>query len=313
VGKPNLYPPLAPNYFTEVTRTQQVNYTANTAALYGQETLEFTPQLKFVIGARYDRFKADYQRAAPLGPLMRTDRVWSTRTGLLFQPDDGQSYYGAYGTSFNPSGELYSLDDRGSKTPPEKNRNIEIGAKWELFEGDMSLRTALFRSEKTNERNTDLAVSIEQNLLSGRRHTDGAEIEAAGRISRNWEMFAGAAYLKGKIDKATGLQAATLGKVPINTPKYTANLWTVYKLNSQWKIGGGLEAVGRRFANTTNSNAVPAYTRADALISYEYKDAQVKLNLLNLTNRKYFEGVYAGHTVPGTARNAQLTLEYRFY
>jgi catecholate siderophore receptor len=312
VGNPNLSPPIAANYFTQVTRTGQVNYTADTIALYGQETLELTPQLKLVFGARRDHFKADYQRAAPLGPLARTDGVWSTRTGVLYQPDDFASYYAAYGTSFNPSGELYSLDDRGSNTPPEKNRNIEIGTKWELFDGNLSFRAALFRSEKTNERNTDLAVTVEQNLLSGKRHTDGVEIEAAGRITPNWEVFAGAAHLRANIDKATGQQANTLGKVPINTPDYTASLWTVYKLSSRWKIGGGLEAVGKRFANTTNTNEAPGYTRADAMLSYEHQNYLFKLNVLNLADRKYYEGIYQGHVVPGTARNVQLSAEYKF-
>ncbi|MEQ1516179.1 MAG: TonB-dependent receptor [Usitatibacteraceae bacterium] len=129
---PNARPTLALNYFSSALRTGQVSYTADTAGFYGQETLELAPQWKLVAGARFDYFKADYERAAPAGPLNRADRVWSTRTGVLYQPDDFATYYAAYGTSFNPSGELYALDDRGANTPPEKNRNIEIGAKWEL-------------------------------------------------------------------------------------------------------------------------------------------------------------------------------------
>jgi catecholate siderophore receptor len=172
VGNPDLYPLLASNYFTQVLRTGQVSYRADTVAFYGQETLELTQQWKLVIGARHDSFTADYQRAAPQGPLARTDRVWSTRTGLLYQPTDFASYYAAVGTSFNPSGELYSLDERGANTPPEKNRNIEIGAKWELADGNLSLRTALFRSEKATNA-TRSGGQHEQNLLSGKRHTDG--------------------------------------------------------------------------------------------------------------------------------------------
>ena len=202
VGNPNSRPTLASNYLSSVTRTGEVSYTADTVGFYGQETLELTSQWKLVFGARYDNFKADYERVAPAGPLNRTDRVWSTRAGVLFQPDDFATFYAAYGTSFNPSGELYSLDDRSANTPPEKNRNIEIGAKWELFDGNLSFRTALFRSEKTNERNTDLAVSVAENLLSGKRHTNGLEVEAAGRITPDWEVFAGAARMWAKIDAA---------------------------------------------------------------------------------------------------------------
>ena len=43
----------------------------------------------------------------------------SYRIGPLWQPSESQSYYAAFGTSFNPSGEAYSLDPKGSNTPPE--------------------------------------------------------------------------------------------------------------------------------------------------------------------------------------------------
>ncbi|MEO8103818.1 MAG: TonB-dependent siderophore receptor [Betaproteobacteria bacterium] len=313
VGNPDSRPTLASNYFSSVTRTGHVSYTADTAGLYGQETLELNPQWKLVLGARFDNFTADYQRTAPAGPLNRTDRVWSTRTGVLFQPDDFATYYAAFGTSFNPSGELYAMDDRGANTPPEKNRNIEIGAKWELFDGNLSLRTALFRSEKTNERNTDLAVTVAENLLSGKRHTNGVEIEAAGLITPNWQVFAGAARMSARIDNATGQQANTLGKVPINTPAYTVSLWSVYKVTENWRVGAGLEAVGKRFGNATDTAEAPAYTRSDGMISYERNAFAVKLNVLNAFNRKIYEGVYQGHVVPGTARTTQVTFEYKFF
>ena len=295
-----------------LTRTGPVSYQANTVGLYVQDTLQFARAWKAVLGARHDHFDADYERTAPAGPLARLDKVWSWRTGLLFQPDDVQTWYGAWGTSFNPSGELYALDDRGVRTPPEKNRNLELGTKWELLEGNLSLRAALYRSEKTNERNTDLAVTVEQNLLSGRRHTDGFEIEAAGRITPNWEVFAGGARQRGKIDEATGQQAGTLGKVPINTPDYTASLWTVYRWGSRWKFGGGVEAVGKRFGNTTNTVEVPAYTRWDAMVAYAAPSYEIRVNALNLADRDIYEGVYQGHVVPGTKRSLQVTFDYKF-
>lgn len=310
----NGYPyliPLPANFFN-ASRAGQVNYKADTVGLYAQDTIEFAPMWKAVLGARHDDFKADYDRPAPQGDLSRTDRVWSWRSGLIFQPSDAQSYYVSYGTSFNPSGELYALDDRSINTPPEKNRNIEAGAKWELFEGNLSLRTALFRSEKTNERNTDLAVTVEQNLLTGRRHTDGIEIEAAGRINSDWEVFGGASFLDAKIDAATGQQANTLGKVPLNTPDYTSSLWSSYRLGGGWKIGGGVETVGMRWANNTNTNAVPRYTRYDALLAYEQKSYDLKINILNLTDIDYYEGVYQGHVIPGTRRAIQATVKLKF-
>jgi catecholate siderophore receptor len=310
-GSPNSSPPLPAGFFN-ATRAGQVTYTADTVGLYAQDMIELTPQWKLLAGLRWDQFKADYERAAPPGSLARTDRMWSYRTGVIYQPSDERSYYVAYGTSFNPSGELYSLDERGTNTPPEKNRNIEAGAKWELFGGNLSFRSAVFRSQKTNERNTDLAVSIEQNVLAGKRHTDGVELEAAGRINPDWEVFGGLALMESRIDAATGQQANTLDKKPINTPSYTFNLWSVYRLGGGWRAGAGVEGVGNRYGNTTNTVLVPHYARVDALVAYEKPRYEVKLNVLNLLDREYDEGVYQGHVVPGTRRALLLTAKLKY-
>ena len=311
VGNINAYPALPPGY-GDKTRISPVSYDAHTVGIYGQDMISLNKQWKVLVGARHDHFSADYERTAPAGPLSRTDAEWSYRTGLIFQPTDTASYYASYGTSFNPSGELYALDDRGANTPPEKNRNIEIGAKWDLLDGNVMFRTALFRSQKTNERNTDLAVSIEQNLLSGKRHTDGIEFELAGRITPNWEIFGGLALMNAKIDAATGTQQDTLGKRPINTPQHTANIWSTYRVSERFRLGGGVEAVGKRYGNTNNTNEAPAYVRWDAMAEYQMDKWALKLNIFNLFDRKYYEGVYAGHIVPGTTRIAQLTLSTKF-
>ena len=112
-------------------------------------------------GLRWDRFEGDYVSPAHRPTVRRPTprrapiRCWSQRFGVLYQPTDTQSYYVSYGTSFNTSGELYNYDAPGSNTPPEKSRNIELGAKLDLFDGRLSTRAALFHSTKYNERNRD--------------------------------------------------------------------------------------------------------------------------------------------------------------
>jgi len=306
VGDPNPYPVLPAGFFTK-TRTNEVNYEANSIGLYAQDIVEFLPGWKVLLGLRWDRLDADYERAEPLGPLSRTDSVVSYRTGLMYQPDSVQSYYVAYGTSFNPSAELYSLDVRGSNTPPEKSRNFEIGGKWDLARG-LSLRAALFRTEKTNERNTDPLVADEF-LLSGRRHTDGIELEAAGRITSKWEVFAGVARMWAEIDES--LNANDVGNWPLYTPPFTANLWTVYQLPHGWHVGGGFNAVGKRYGNNANTNYAPGYIRWDAMLSYVQPRYTLRFNVLNVFDTVHYETVYQGHVIPGTSRVILGTLELK--
>jgi catecholate siderophore receptor len=125
-------------------------------------------------------------------------------------------------------------------------------------------------------------------------------------------MFGSVAFMKGNIDVASGQQAGSQDKTPINTPSYTASLWTTYRFSSRWRAGIGAEAVGNRWANTSNTNLVPHYVRLDGLVQYDIECWTVKLNLFNVLDEEYYVGVYQGHTVPGQTRAAQLTVAYRF-
>lgn len=307
-------------------RSSNTQFDASNIGLYAMDTLELNPQWKAVVGARFDRFSGDYkiragkrdgsvnQDPSSSYDVSRTDNVWSWRGGLIWQPSTAQSYYLSYGTSFNPSGEAYALDKATAKVDPEKNRNIELGAKWDLFEGDASLRAALFRIEKTNERNTD---PLDQNtvLLSGKRHTDGVEVEGAGRLSERWDVFAGLTLMKSRIDKAAppALGASgTEGNMPRYTPKVTANLWTTYKFTEEVIGGFGLTHVGKRYAHEANTNYLPAYTVANAMLAYETRKYKVQLNVNNLANKTYFDGGYPAHATLGTPREAQLTVSFKY-
>jgi catecholate siderophore receptor len=307
---PNPNPTLPTGYFGQFRHSPN-SYNGNTTGLYVQDTINVTPQWKAIIGLRSDRLKANYTRTNPVGDFARTDSVTSKRVGAIYQPNDTSSYYASWGTSFNPSAELYQLDAAGSNTPPELNKNVELGAKWDLMDGDLAVRTAWFRTTKTNERNTDVS-SPNVFLLSGKRHTTGVEFEIAGRISKAWEIFSSYSAQRGNIDIASGQQANSQDKIPVNTPNYTASIWSTYRIDDRWKVGGGLEKVGLRYASTANTNALPAYSRLDAMLEYKFDPYAVQLNIKNLANKDYYEGVYAGHVVPGSKRAVQLAMNVKF-
>lgn len=302
-------------------RSSNTKFQASDMALYSMDTIELTRQWKAVLGARFDRFEGDYNvrgfnsngsvNSSNTYDLSRTDNVWSWRSGLIWQPDMAQSYYFSYGTSFNPSGETYALDKATAKVDPEKNRNIELGAKWDLLDGDASLRAALFRIEKTNERNTD-PDDTTLVTLSGKRHTNGIELEGSGRLTERWEIFAGVTFMDSKIDKAAPGLNSTTGKMPRYTPRATANIWTTYKFTDEITGGIGATYVGKRYANETNTLYLPSYTVGNAMLSYETKHYRLQLNLNNLTNKTYYDGAYAGHATVGTPREAQLTIGLKY-
>ncbi len=301
-----------------LTQNVATDFKATTLGVYLQDTIEVAPYWKLVAGLRLDRFQGDYDRsgsAAPNNtPLSRSDTLLSKRVGVMYQPSEEVSYYAAYGTSFNTSGDLYQFDAQSANTPPESSRNMEIGAKWELYGGDLSFRTALARTEKYHERNTDIdTASPTSYLLSGKRHTDALEFEIAGRITPQWDVFAGIGFLKAVIDNSTA--AAEVGQNPGLSPSRQANLFTTYRIGDKWRIGGGLTAVSRnKPANSvTTANRAPGYVKADALVEYRVNEGNtLKLNIDNIFNKVYYNTLYRGFAAPGAERSVRVTLTSKF-
>ncbi len=303
-------------------RNVNSGYKGHTWALYAQDMVEFAPGWKVLAGFRKDWLRMDYYSGSDLtqnGELHFNEM--SYRAGLSYQPSANQHYYLAWNNSFNTTGDLYSFSNAYD---PERSETVELGAKWELFDGDLSLRTALYRTIKEWERNTDVMSASSNPILSKERHTDGIELEVAGRITDNWDVFAGLALMDPEVDEvAPGKSDIVVGKNPPNSTDYTFNLWTTYKLPLGWKIGGGLEGKGDRAvygypaagATTFNPNVAPSYIRYDAMVAYVQKHYALQLNVKNLFDTAYYESAYinGGFAVPGTGRTAQVTLDYKFF
>ncbi len=304
------------------TRIKSTEFKSTALGLYAQDTIALTPFWKLVGGLRLDNFKGDYDRsglATPGTPLSRSDTVLSKRAGLMYQPTDAVSYYASYGTSFNTSGDLYQYDANSANTPPESSRNIEVGAKWEAMDGDLSLRTTLARTDKYNERNTDVAQATGEYLLSGQRHTDSLEFEVAGRLTPQWDVFGGVAFMHAVIDKAgsSATAQATVGLNPGLTPKAQGNLWTTYRLDSKWRVGGGATYSSSKGPVSTTAERLnyraPGFTRLDALVEYQIDQRNtLKLNVDNLTNKLYYNALYQGWPTAGAMRTTRLTLTSKF-
>lgn len=288
---------------------------ADTLAAYANDTLELNRHWKLVAGLRWDRFKADITNTVPssrsLPSAGQTVNFTSMRGGIIYQPTDAQSYYLAYGTSFDPSLEKLTVSPGQQDLEPEKNRSYEAGAKWDLFGGNLSLTSALFRIDKTNARTQ---VATGEYELSGDWRVNGFELGAVGRITPRWQVFAGYTYLDGEVTKASTLDG-TQGKTLPNTPRDTATLWTTYRVTPEWEVGGGLIYMSQRYANSTNVVSVPGFTRVDATLAYHQPKYDVRLNLLNVTDEQYIESVIqsdGGRSVPGTGRAALVTFTYKF-
>lgn len=297
--------------------------TQDTVALYWQNQITLAPQWKALVGARYDVFDQDTRFDRKLAALGRTDRKFSPRAGLVWQPSDAVSYYVSYSKSFQPSAEAFALSASNVNSEAEITQNKEIGVKVDLLDGQLNATAALFNLERTNIKNTNPANPGQQ-INVGTQRTNGLEFTLNGRLPGRWDVSAGYAYLDGRMTRSlattTSGQLPTvavpaLGKVPALTPRNSAFLWGMKDLGHGLRLGGGLNYVGARFASLTNLVTLPGYTTLDAALQFTRGDWELDVNLKNLANRKYYvsaHGSVDNLILPGSPRALQVTLRTHF-
>ncbi|GGL96285.1 iron transport outer membrane receptor [Pseudomonas asuensis] len=309
------------------TYAEGASYTdtdTKTAAGYVFDTLKLNEQWSVNLGLRYDDFETRSSgyttggRGAVAGDFKRENKshFWNYQAGVVYKPAPNGSIYVAWSTSSNPSGEtsgegLSELSSSNTSLEPERNRNYEIGTKWDFFNEALSLNAALFRTDKTNARVAS-PESTSLQVLDGEQRVQGVELGFSGKLTPQWKVFGGYTYLDSEIRKST--TASDEGNKMPQTPENNFTLWTTYDVTQDFTIGGGATYVDRQFGNTANSTYIPSYTRYDAMAAYRVtKNLDLQLNVQNLTDKRYFDQVYSTHMAHVAAgRTALLSANFHF-
>jgi catecholate siderophore receptor len=297
---------------------QTQNYRSNGYGIYAQDLVQIAPMWKLLGGLRFDHMQADYYgfnatTAARTGSYNMNIAKISKRAGVLFQPTDLTSFHFAYGTSFNTSGDAYSLGATTASVPPEESQNLELGARFDSADKRFTSRLALFRTTKLHERNTD-PLNADVLVLSGKRHAQGIDLDFSGRITPQWEIFGSYAWIPvARID--VGAQGAEgQGQRPSLTPKYSGTVWTTYQITPQIRVGGGLNFKSAQTPLRNPGFETPSYITADLLAEYTVIEDKfiIKANVTNVTNKLYGDALYQTFYVPGQGRQVQVSAKIKF-
>ncbi|CAG8872272.1 TonB-dependent receptor [Pseudomonas fluorescens] len=296
-------------------QTAKGTNTQDTAGFYVQDLIELAPKWKALVGVRYDVFDQEYADDLTNSELSRTDTTWSPRIGLVYQPDQVQSYYVSVSRSYQPSAEMFALSTTNQDLEPEETTNFEIGGKWDLLDNRLALTAALFRLERTNMKTSDPANPTKL-VLAGEQRTDGLELTASGQLSDKWQVYAGYAFLDAEITKSNSFTngVANEGQVPTLTPRHSANLWLVRSLTQTWRVGMGANYVDDRYTALDNNVVMPAYTTVDAALLYNLPKWDMALRLRNVFDKDYYASAHGSVDLitPGAPRTLELSTNYRF-
>ncbi len=107
----------------------------------------------------------------------------------------------------------------------------------------------------------------------------------------------------------------TVGSRLPGAPEWSAGLWTTYAFDGALaglSVGAGAYHVGdRQAALPNNAWAIPAYTRFDAMVAYDFGELSLQLNLRNLGDERIYD--MTGTTlIPQEPRAAVLRATYTF-
>ncbi|MEP7156021.1 MAG: TonB-dependent receptor [Betaproteobacteria bacterium] len=303
-------------------------YKAQSFGTYAQDLIQIAEHWKVLAGIRWDSFNGDfkqfvYSANTPAGVLTSVNNthlgesLFSKRAGLLYQPSAMASFHFSYSTSFNTSADTYQfVSQQTANTPPEKSRNIELGAKLDWMDGALSTRMALYHTEKYNERNNDQDTASNAFLLSGKRHTRGVEFDIVGHVAKGLEVYLSYSLIPtAAIDKvgSTG-NASQIGPRVGLTPRHSGSIWASYEITSALRIAGGVNGASRTYPLTVaGANSAPGYAVADAMIEYKINpDLMAQVNVSNIGNRLYGDQLYPAFAVSGAPRTYLFTLAKRF-
>jgi catecholate siderophore receptor len=323
-GTAQLTNPLTPSSasaFQPVVRTGARNQAiVDSAGLSAFDTVKITEKWFLTAGLRGDVFSTTYNQRNTTNlttTLSRTDIEPTWRAGLTYKPLPNGSIYFGYGTSFNPSAEGLTLTGGNAILDPEFAQSYELGSKWDLFNNRLSISGALFRTDKSNYRNTDPITSVVS--TTGDVYVQGVELGISGRLTDKWNVYGGYAFMASKITKSStvttynGVAIPEQGKKLNNTPEQTASLSTTYDLPYRLQIGTSFFFVDERFSNNIETQYAEGYWLEDAFISWKAtRNVDIRLNVSNLWDEEYIDRVGGGHAIPGAGRTVILTAAFKY-
>ncbi|MEH2122261.1 TonB-dependent siderophore receptor [Nostoc sp.] len=290
----------------------------NTIALYLQDQVTLLPNLKLLVGGRYDFNKQtdifiEFNNINPDEPSVfnETNEVdanaFSPRVGIVYQPIEPVSLYASFSRSFVPND---SRTRTGEIIEPTRGTQYEAGIKTELLDNKLSATLAAYEITKTNIPTTD-PQDRNYSIGVGEVKSRGVEFSLAGEPLQNLNIIASLFFNDTFVSEDNNLP---VGDKLINAPSQGASLWMSYEIpKGDFKglgFGAGVFYVGDREVTLPNTFTVSSYVRTDAAIFYKQDNWQLGLNFKNLFNKRYFET--DGFIQPGEPLTVLGSISVRF-
>ncbi|MEO6914592.1 MAG: TonB-dependent receptor [Chitinophagaceae bacterium] len=319
------------------------------AGAFVQDLIAVTDKFKVLAGVRWT-----YQRtsATTIDSLLKnnevkgtadpkTDKAFSPKFGLIYQPLKSTSVYVSYANNFTSNTGLNVATNE--PMGPSIIDQYEAGLKNDFLEGKLSANLTWYKIVNNRFAQTALMNSAglpnaDGNLkeFTGKTASNGLEVDLSGTIIKGLNFMAGYSYnymrytetrdeVKDNNGRVISSGGIVEGERLVGTTKNTANGTLFYTLPSGamkgFKIGASAFYTGKRLGgyNTSKTPSARAglipldgFTTFDLSAGYAYRQISVLVKLSNISNElNYF--IHDNYSInPIAPRQMIATLAYRF-
>lgn len=289
--------------------------------LYAATRLSITDPLSIIAGVRTSNYDAITVGTNGARSAQRERGIVTPYLGAVYDLDEHYSLYASYTDIFTPQTQETAS---GSKVEPIRGQSYETGIKGEWFDGRLNAQAAYFRTKQEDKAVTDganLTPTGAQAYTTGSGvETDGIDLELAGAITPNWNVYGGYTYLHfrrvdsdGRSDPSHLFKASTTYRLSGPLDRLTLGTGVTAQTNIRalsTPAGAPSNGVSRAASDVNWSG----YAIWNAMAKYDLTDdTSVTLNADNLFDKHYYTryGFYAG-AIYGDPRNLSVTVRTRF-
>ncbi|MBH3409880.1 TonB-dependent siderophore receptor [Pseudomonas putida] len=295
--------------------------TTRLQGMYAATRLSITDPLSVIVGVRTTDYSATTNSVAGVRSNQQNNGIVTPYLGAVYDLNDTYSLYASYTDIFNPQ---TAETESGTKVEPIRGQSYETGIKGEWLDGRLNASAAYFRTKQQNKAVLDDGLTTptggDAYKAGTGQETDGIDLEIAGALTPNWNVYAGYTYLHFRRVDSDGR----------SDPSHLFKASTTYRLSGPLErltLGAGVKAQTNIRAISSPAgqpvNGVSAgasdvnwsgYAIWNAMAKYQLTDdTTVSLNVDNLFDKHYYTqyGFYAG-AIYGDPRNLSLTVSTAF-
>ena len=259
--------------------------------------------LKLISGIRVSSW--EYQAKNGNGNRKFDDEI-TPYAGLVYDIDKNHSIYVSYTSIFKPTDRQ---DKDNNYLDPAEGKSYETGIKGEYFDGRLNTSLSIFRIEQTGFEDTGIPIASNP-LKNAFERIDGVvskgfELGVQGNLTDDFSLDFGLANFEAENPDGS--------KFNTDSSRTTANLWAKYTI-SNYRFGAGLNYKSKFYTGSNASKITQdEFITTDLMAGYKInKNLDLQLNINNVFDEKYYEGIGDNGMLYGDPRNFTLGMKYTF-